>query len=466
MKHFIYKGKRIRAGDQHLVFRFAATSLVLVFLFVLLAFHGKRLMLMDWKKVRLLHEGSLQFAITPYLMFSVSVAAGISMLVAGLYYHFHRDRVKQLVHRQKLAKMILENKWYESEQVQHDGLFKDLPSGRPKERIRHFPKMYYRLKDGLIHIHVEITLGKYQDQLLHLEKKLESGLYCELVDKELKDSYVEYTLLYDTIANRISIEEVTAKDGRLKLMKSVYWEYDKLPHMLIAGGTGGGKTYFIFSLIEALARTNAMLYVLDPKNADLADLSEVMPNVYHQKEDMIICLNQFYDGMMERSEAMKKTNGYKTGENYAYLGWPAHFLIFDEYVAFMEMLGKESSTVLTKLKRIVMLGRQAGYFLILACQRPDAKFLGDGIRDQFNFRVALGRMSEMGYGMMFGEVEKDFFLKQIKGRGYMDTGTSVISEFYTPLVPKGHDFIKEIEKLLRSRLDGPAACEAKAEGTD
>ena len=70
---------------------------------------------------------------------------------------------------------------------------------------------------------------------------------------------------------------------------------------------------------------------------------------------------------------------------------------------------KENAAVLNKLKQIVMLGRQAGYFLILACQRPDAKYLGDGIRDQFNFRVALGRMSELGYSMMFGEVDKDFF---------------------------------------------------------
>ena len=130
-------------------------------------------------------------------------------------------------------------------------------------------------------------------------------------------------------------------------------------------------------------------------------------------------------------------------------GWTHHFLIFDEYVAFMEMLGnKENTTVLNKLKRIVMLGRQAGFFLILACQRPDAKYLGDGIRDQFNFRVALGRMSEMGYGMMFGsDVQKDFFLKQIKGRGYVDVGTSVISEFYTPLVPKGYNFLKNISDL-------------------
>ena len=59
-------------------------------------------------------------------------------------------------------------------------------------------------------------------------------------------------------------------------MKNIWWEYDKLPHMLIAGGTGGGKTYFILTLIEALLRTNAKLYILDPKNADLADLDSVM----------------------------------------------------------------------------------------------------------------------------------------------------------------------------------------------
>ena len=156
---------------------------------------------------------------------------------------------------------------------------------------------------------------------------------------------------------------------------------------------------------------------------------------------------------MKRSEEMKQMKNYKTGKNYAYFSLPAHFLIFDEYVAFMEMLGtKENTAVMNKLKQIVMLGRQAGFFLILACQRPDAKYLGDGIRDQFNFRVALGRMSEMGYGMMFGsDVQKDFFLKRIKGRGYVDVGTSVISEFYTPLVPKGYDFLEEIKKVIQQQ---------------
>ncbi|WP_039656528.1 FtsK/SpoIIIE domain-containing protein [Clostridium tyrobutyricum] len=448
MKYYIYRGKRIHAGDKDLVFHFAATYLVSIFLLVILLLHSRTIMRIDWKNVSLLNKGKVHFDI-PYMIISIVIAAAICLTVTALYYHYYIDYIKQLFHRQKLARMILENKWYEAEQVQSNSFFKDIPSGKTKERITHFPKMYYKLKNGLIHIQVEIILGKYQDQLLHLEKKLESGLYCELTNKELKDSYVEYTLLYDTIANRISIEDVQAEHGKLRLMKNIWWAYDKLPHMLIAGGTGGGKSYFILTLIEAMLRTNSILYVLDPKNSDLADLEAVMPNVYYKKDDMIACIDKFYDGMMKRNEDMKQMEGYKTGENYAYLGLPANFLIFDEYVAFMEMLGsKESTAVLNKLKQLVMLGRQSGYFLILACQRPDAKYLGDGIRDQFNFRVALGRMSEMGYGMMFGETDKDFFLKQIKGRGYVDTGTSVISEFYTPLVPKGHDFLNEIGKLI------------------
>lgn len=431
---------------------------------IITLFHLPFFVKTDWKNITV--DEILTQLYTPYFLGSVLTAFFVCLLFGVWVYHYRIDTIKQLQHRQKLARMILENKWYESIQVKSDGFFKDLSSSKSKEKISYFPKMYYSLKNGLIHIRVEVTLGKYQDQLLHLEKKLETGLFCELVNKELKDCYIEYTLLYDMIANRIGIEEVVAEYGQLKLMKSVYWEYDKLPHMLIAGGTGGGKTYFILTIIEALLQTNANLYILDPKNSDLADLESVMDNVYFKKDEMLESLNQFYEAMLVRSEEMKQHPNYKTGENYAYLGLPANFLIFDEYVAFMDMLGRDSTEVISKLKQIVMLGRQVGFFLILACQRPDAKYLGDGIRDQFNFRVALGRMSELGYGMMFGETNKDFFLKQIKGRGYVDVGTSVISEFYTPLVPKGYDFLERIGKLTTKTQAEPEPCEAKGTGTD
>ena len=302
MPQFNKRGNRIRASDKSLVFRFSAGSLFLLFLFVTILLNLKTILTTDWKAITLFQDGSVHFTVTPYMIVTVIISALVCMITAFLYRRFQYDRVKQLFHRQKLVRMILENGWYESETTQDSGFFKDLPATSKKEKITYFPKLYYRMDNGLLYIRTEITLGKYQDQLLHLEKKLETGLYCELVSKELKDSYVEYVLLYDTIANRITIDEVQAENGSLRLMKNIWWEYDKLPHMLIAGGTGGGKTYFILTIIEALLRCNAVMYVLDPKNADLADLSVAMPEVYYKKEDITACIDRFYDSMMARSE--------------------------------------------------------------------------------------------------------------------------------------------------------------------
>ena len=74
------------------------------------------------------------------------------------------------------------------------------------------------------------------------------------------------------------------------------------------------RPIFLLTIIEALLRTNADLYILDPKNADLADLGTVMGNVYHTKDDMIDCVNAFYEGMVTRSEEMKLHPNYRTGK--------------------------------------------------------------------------------------------------------------------------------------------------------
>ena len=262
MRKIWNKGHRIRTSDKHLVYHFSIGTLLFVFVAVLLLLNIKQLMRTDWEHFSLLENG---LTLSPYNFITIGIATGVCALVAFLYYRFCYDNFKKLLHRQKLARMILENKWYEADTVQDSGFFTDLQS-RSREKIVWFPKIYYQMEKGLLHIRCEITLGKYQDQLLRLEDKLESGLYCELTDKTLHDGYIEYTLLYDMIANRITIDEVWAENGCLRLMKNLVWEYDALPHALIAGGTGGGKTYFLLTIIEALLRTNADLYILDPKN--------------------------------------------------------------------------------------------------------------------------------------------------------------------------------------------------------
>ena len=86
----------------------------------------------------------------PYLLFSMGVAGLVCLTAVLLFWRYRRDELKQLIHRQKLARMVLENKWYESEQRKEDAFFKDLSSSRSKETITYFPKIYYL---SLIHIY-------------------------------------------------------------------------------------------------------------------------------------------------------------------------------------------------------------------------------------------------------------------------------------------------------------------------
>ncbi|HEN3102792.1 TPA: ATP-binding protein, partial [Streptococcus agalactiae] len=156
MKQFGIRGKRIRPSDKDLVFHFTVASLLPIFLLVIGLFHVKTIQQINWQDFNLSQVDKIHI---PYLVISVSVAILVCLLVAFLFKRYRYDTVKQLYHRQKLAKMVLENKWYESEQVKTDGFFKD-SSSRTKEKITYFPKIFYRLKNGLIQIRVEITLGK------------------------------------------------------------------------------------------------------------------------------------------------------------------------------------------------------------------------------------------------------------------------------------------------------------------
>lgn len=389
--------------------------------------------------------------------FFISFIVG-AMTVLLAYFIFF-EKYRRIWHRQKIARMFISNRFIEKESYSTESTWGLSDKTVTKTKITYFPKAYYKINKGYIEFRVAMDMSRFQDRFLKLGNELENGLYCTLVDKELEENFVCYKLMYDVQRSRISIDDVTVQNGSMKLMEHIEWKFDELPHMLIAGGTGGGKTYFILTMIEALLKSGAELRILDPKNADLADLEEVMPSgtVFSRKNGIKMTLMKAKNEMHERSEKMKTMPNYKTGGNYASVGMKPLFVIFDEYVAFMEMLDhREKQEVLEDMKQLTMLGRQAGVFLILANQRPDAKYLADGIRDQFNFRVALGRNSETGYGMMFGDVDNTFVNKRIKGRGYADYGASIITEFYTPLVPRGYDFLREIGKATPKMKGAPA----------
>lgn len=436
-----YRGKRIRPYMRNNLIIAGAIIFVPVFLLSMFLFWKDQLLHFDIFQVIHNFEWNV-----PLIVKSLVCSLAIGIGSVYLAYLTLNGLFKRLKHRQMLARMIFSNKFYEKDNVKVKKLFSN--DTGTKEKITYFPRMYYQVKNNHIYIRIAMDMSRFQNRFLELGKDLENGLFCDMVDKEMEEGFICFKLLYDVKKNRISIDEAVAKDGVMQLMKHVSWQFDKLPHMLIAGGTGGGKTYYILTVIKACTGYGAEIKILDPKHADLADLEEVFPgNVYSKKIGILKCLRESVEGMMKRMDEMKNMPNYKTGENYAYYGLKPVFIFFDEYVAFMDLLDmKERNQALSHMKQLVMLGRQAGYFLVMAAQRPDAKYLVDGIRDQFNFRVTVGRMSETGYGMMFGDSDKAFGNKKVTGRGYADMGTGTVFEFYSPLVPRGYDFLEEIRR--------------------
>ncbi|MHC5216843.1 FtsK/SpoIIIE domain-containing protein [Enterococcus sp. LJL128] len=296
--------------------------------------------------------------------------------------------------------------------------------------------------------------GKFHDKFLTMGKTLEEMMLADLVEEERDFGYISYHLLTDVIRNRISIDEVEVTENGIKLMNGLVWDFNETPHMLVAGGTGGGKSYFLYSLIKAFM-TVGTVDVCDPKNADLADLATIPAfkgHVHYGKtpEPIKRCLENGVKLMEERYRYMKSLPNYVSGKNYAYYDMPPHFIVVDEWVAFFSALDYQAQAEIMKpIQQIVLKARQAGIFLILAMQRPDSQYLGGGIRDNLMFRVTVGKLAPIGYHMVFGDENKNkpFFNKKIKGRGYVDDGSSVPREFYSPLVPKHYKFLEEFGKI-------------------
>ena len=77
-------------------------------------------------------------------------------------------------------------------------------------------------------------------------------------------------------------------------MKDVFWDFIEEPHLLIGGGTGGGKTILLMSIIYALAKVG-FIDICDPKNSDLAGLKKIPVfhgRVFTSKEDIIQCFRE------------------------------------------------------------------------------------------------------------------------------------------------------------------------------
>jgi hypothetical protein len=82
MKQLFSCGKRIRSTDKDLVFHITIAALISVFLLIVLLFHGKTIIQMDWKNSSLSQISNINF---PYLLISMGVAGMVCLAVAFVF---------------------------------------------------------------------------------------------------------------------------------------------------------------------------------------------------------------------------------------------------------------------------------------------------------------------------------------------------------------------------------------------
>lgn len=164
-------------------------------------------------------------------------------------------------------------------------------------------------------------------------------------------------------------------------------------HCLICGSTGSGKSYALKWLLRNLVTTEKVkLTFLNFKNS--SDLKFMKGKIdYYTVNDCLKGFDDYYNQFKETQKKAEEYNGI------------LHILIFDEYPAFLSYLStidkKKFAEIQTKMSELLMLARSYGFGVWIVMQRPDAKWLPDGARDNIHTIISVGNLSKEGKQMLF-----------------------------------------------------------------
>jgi len=440
---WFYKGIRIRKSHRYILPKMIGTVILIPQAFTLF---------INWKLQN--HDQSSGMLIKS-LVTGIGITAIISLMMYRLWY--------RLYDIQKLCNMIYDSIFYNLEGEIVDGKIVN-----SRKDMTYFPKIYYRYKRKKVKISIKLDGSRYHKTYQSMEDTLSEMFDMEVTRAVKKLWYKVYTL--EAIAEdrlHMGKDKIDYKRNAIPIMKNLLWKFKSAPHALITGVTGGGKSYFLFYLIRSLKKIGAIVKIIDPKRSDLYGLRKILgeENVTYAVGKVMVMMREIMKEMDRRYEALDQA---PFGADYESIGLKPYFLIFDEFIAFIEGLQKaeDHKNLLSYLTRIVLEGRQAGIFVIYATQRPDAKYLPGAIRDNLGLRMSLGSLEKSGYRMTFGDVDRDFE-KFDKGHGYIyiNGTTTTVRESYAPYLGEDYDPLEDLRTIQsESHGDARSASSGSAQG--
>ncbi len=215
--------------------------------------------------------------------------------------------------------------------------------------------------------------------------------------------------------------------GRTITGEPVTIDVAKMPHMLIAGTTGSGKSVcinsFICTLIYTRSPQDVRLIMVDPKVVELTvynNIPHLLTPVITEPKKVVKALAWLCDEMERRYQMISKfgvrniegLNSKIRNENIPAEKMPYIVLIMDEFADLMTTVGKDIENYVA---RLAAKARAAGIHLILATQRPSADVITGTIKNNFPARIAFAVSSATNSRIILDEGGAENLL----GRGDM-----------------------------------------------
>ena len=274
----------------------------------------------------------------------------------------------------------------------------------------------------------------------------------------------------------------------------------RMPHLLIAGTTGSGKSVgvnsMILSLLYRLGPERCKMIMIDPKMLELSvyeGIPHLLAPVVTESKKAVVALKWTVREMEERYRAMSRlgvrnVEGYnsrieqalKTGEVLTRriqtgfdpdTGQPIHeeqpfeleplpyiVVVVDEMADLMMVAGKEIEIT---VQRLAQMARAAGIHLIMATQRPSVDVITGTIKANFPTRISFHVTSKIDSRTILGEQGAE----QLLGQGdmlFMANGGRIV-RVHGPLVTD-----QEVEDVVAhlKRQGQPSYIEAVTEEDD
>lgn len=286
----------------------------------------------------------------------------------------------------------------------------------------------------------------------------------EIPNKNIETIYLK-EILQSEIFKKAS-SPLTIALGKDIVGQPFITDLKKLPHLLIAGTTGSGKSVGINSMLLSLLYKNSpktlRLIMIDPKMLEFSiynDIPHLLTPVITDSKKALIALSNLVSEMERRYKIMAQTST-KNIENYNqkaiknnFETFPYIVVIIDELADLMMTSGKD---VEFYIARLAQMARASGIHLIVATQRPSVNVVTGLIKANLPSRISFRVGQKIDSKVILDQMGADSLL----GRGDMlftpPSNTGLI-RLHAPFTTE--EEILKIVEFLKSQ--GPAIYDNK-----